>query len=100
MTDAEFWGVLAEMIDGAGCLPDFDHTTGCSGLCECLETALWYQLIDRPQYERLDRQLDDTYFRGYRAHYSYNYYWPDGAIAPRIRACRRLMRDCLKRDGC
>ena len=100
MTDAEFWGVLAEMIEGAGCLPEFDNKSDCFGLCDCLEIALWHQLIDWTQCKRLDRQLEDTYFLGDRAHYSYNYYWPGGAIAPRIRACRRLMRDCLKRDGC
>lgn len=104
MSDAEFWGVLAETINGAGCLPDYAWTyvscegrsivirCECLGLCETIDYALRRRIIDLPQLVRLERQLRTKYSKRRSA-----YFWKPGAIAPRVRACRELMNDCLRR---
>lgn len=97
MTDAEFWGMLAEMIEGAGCLPG-ECACGCgappNGLCMVLMSAHKTGLIDSAQRSMLAHQLQASY-----GHLGFSFYWPIGEIRPRIAACRVLMREALERDG-
>ena len=96
MTDAEFWGCLAEMIEGAGCLPDYQPYWAadfCPGLCDSITSACWIDLIGYEQSERLMLQLRRKYGAGRS---DYEFYWPQDKIRPRIAACRALMRECLE----
>ena len=100
MTDAEFWGVLGEMIEGAGCLPELIYMDGrasdycCTGLCDCVHSAEHSGLIRRAQSIRLIRQLKTKFAPPGSSDYSF--YWSPGEIRPRIAACRALMRECLE----
>ena len=96
MTDAEFWGVLAEMIEGAGCLPEFDRDNGCHGLCACLLAAHRKRLVDYSQYVRLKDQLLTV--APPMANLHWQHWWPQDSLKPRIAACRALMRACLERE--
>jgi len=91
MTDAEFWGDLAEMLEGAETLG------GCWGLCAAIAAARYKRTVSAAQARRLYKQLNtlDTQPERTSAHY----FWPPCVLKPRITACRLLSCRALKRGG-
>jgi hypothetical protein len=99
MTDAEFWGVMAEMIEGAGCLPDYvclfnPRGWVCNGLCEVLTSACSLGLITWWQKCCLSEQLIAEYGRRSAT----GYWWKKGEVEPRVAACRRLSELALANE--
>ncbi len=85
MTNAEFWGTMAETLKGYGVMP-YD----CPGLCAVLYLARVNGLIGWAQYANLRRQLARTYGKlKYTGHGAF--YWRPNS--PRIKACRVLMQE-------
>ena len=96
MTDAELWGEFAEMLEGAGVMPE-----RCSGLCDMLYMAFLVHIIYLAQMERMIEKLYAAKKAGGHAFRNCGevYFWPSGKVKPRIAACRQLMREALERDG-
>ena len=82
MTDAEAWADLGENLKGAGFVK--------YGLCSCLQEMAVYGATSFGQTDRMKEQLY-TYRERLGASCG-RYFWPEGQLAPRVKACAKLAR--------
>ena len=89
MTEAEAWESIADYMEGTGEMVPCDTfgETNCDGLCSSIYSMADDNVITpRVMHKMMHRLL---YVYG-REHHPTDYYWPEGRVAPRIKACRRL----------
>lgn len=81
------WEMLADTLEACGMPQNYSPDTYCTGLCACLYVMCADGIISHRQRSRMFRQLIKRFGNGKA------YFWPEGKVKPRIKACRILAEE-------
>jgi len=84
MKTSEAWEMLADTLEVCGMPQYYFQDAYCKGLCDCLSVMRADDIISDRQHRRMFKQLHDRFDNGK------GYFWPEGRVKPRIKACRIL----------
>jgi hypothetical protein len=93
MKTSEAWTILADTLEACGMPQNYSQDNYCTGLCHCLSVMCADGIISDRQHRLMFRQLVIRFYNGK------GFYWPEGKVKPRIKACRILAKESLAEES-
>ena len=87
MKTSEAWEMLADTLEVCGMPPYYFQEAYCKGLCDCLSVMCADGIISDRRHRWMSLQLRNRFDNGK------GYFWPEGEVKPRIKACRILAKE-------